>query len=139
MKKLTDYERGFLEGLIDGEGSMTLCYNGRMDKFRRIQISVSSTSPSLVKKVMDLTGVGSISQKKKYKANHKQSYVWNLKGNAQCVALCEQLLPFLREETKWKRARKIVREWKLVTVRNGKYSEKQMERKIAFEKEFFAL
>jgi len=124
---------------MDGEGTITITYKHGSEKYRSIQISISSTSPSLVKRVLDMTGVGSISQKKKYKEGHRQSYVWQVSGNQQCIALCEQLLPFLREEKKWKRAKKIVSEWNIVTVRNGKYSADAEQKKLAFEREFFEL
>lgn len=102
-------------------------------------IAVSSTSFSIVKYCRDVTGFGCLIQKKKYQSHHKQSYVWHINTSVPVLELCSALLPYLREESKWKRAKKLVSEWKVLTKRNGKYSKKEFRAKKRFEEEFFSL
>lgn len=139
VKELLETEKAYLAGMIDGEGTVTLVKHRSRDTFKRPQVAVSSTSYSLLKAFVNMTGVGYISQKKKYKDHHKQSYHWNISSGSQTIDLCKQLLPYLREDKKWKRAKKLVSEWKSVTKRNGKYTQPQRERKLQFEKEFFSI
>lgn len=139
VKILTDTEAAWLAGLIDGEGTVTVTRHKASNKFKSPQVSVSSTSYELLRTTVDMTGLGFISQKKKYQEHHRQSYHWQISSGTQAVDLLKQLLPFLRESKKWKRARKIVSEWRSVTPRNGKYSDAMAQRKLRFEEEFFTI
>lgn len=139
VKSLTDIEAAWIAGIIDGEGTITLTTQRRGQPFKNVQISVASTSYELLRMLKDMTGVGHVSQKKKYEAHHKQSYTWQVATSGQAIDLLRKLLPFLRESVKWKRAKKLVSEWNSVTKRNGKYSDEARSRKLQFEEEFFSI
>ena len=139
VKMLIDIDAAWIAGIIDGEGTVTLTYNHAGQRFKNPQVSVASTSYELLRMLKDMTGVGHISQKKKYQPQHKQSYHWQINTGKQAIDLLRSLLPFLRESKKWKRAKKLVSEWSTVTKRNGKYSEEAAAAKLKFEEEFFTL
>jgi len=136
---MSQIELAYLAGLIDGEGTITLCKKHASDKFKIPQVSMASTSYELVKIVADMTGIGHISQKKKYQDHHRQSYAWQCTNSQQAVALLRELLPYLRESAKWKRAKKLVSQWSSITKRNGKYTKVEYQLKTQFESEFFSL
>jgi len=139
IRQMQDAEAAYVAGIIDGEGTITLVKKRRTERFKSIQISVSSTSYSLVRILQDMTGLGSVSQKRKAKEHHRQSYAWSIHGNQQALAFLRAVLPFLREESKWKRAKKLLAEWNSVTKRNGKYNDKDLKAKEKFEREFFLI
>lgn len=139
LKPMSEVELAYLAGLIDGEGTITLCKPRASSKYKVPQISMASTSYELIKIVADMTGIGHVSQKKKYQDHHSQSYTWQCTNSKQVIALLRALLPYLRESLKWKRAKKLVSEWSSVTQRNGKYAEEQEALKLRLESEFFSL
>ena len=136
---MTDAEAAYAAGIIDGEGSIMLGYRDRGERFKTLEISVASTSLGLLNAVMGFVGAGNIYKKKVYSEKHTQSFAWRLRGSLQCVALCRRILPFLNEESKLRRAKKILSEWSMVTLRNGRYNEAGVARKLKFELEFALL
>lgn len=139
VNELKPIDAAYLAGLMDGEGSIMLTKRRKAALFPSPAITVPSTSYSLVKIFKDLIGTGTIIQKKKYKEYHKQSYVYSVGSATQCLDFCRQILPYLREELKWKRAKKLLSEWEILTPRNGKYTQVQMTRKQKFVREFKTL
>lgn len=125
----------YAAGLFDGEGTVTL---GRThaNKRRYPVISLTSTTKELVDIMKELFG-GSIRARKIPKnPKHNQAWIWELTNDSAIEVLCK-ILPHLREPEKIRRADLIVRKYKLVTPRTGKYSEETNIAKLEFEKEFF--
>ncbi len=139
LKELTIIESAYLAGLMDGEGSIMLTRNNRSDMFKSPKVSMPSTSLGLIKACADMTGIGSISQKKKAMDHHKQSYVWAKSGNQQVLSFIRALFPYMKEESKWKRSKKLLSEWDKITKRNGKYTEEEIMTKLKFEQEFYSI
>lgn len=123
----------YTAGLFDGEGTVTLATaNG---KFRYPVVSVSSTTYSLLEFLQNNYG-GHISKHKTYKAHHMQSWSWKTTHNSALLFL-EKILNYLKEPEKQRRALLLTQRYKKVTRRNGRYSKKQQEEKLAFEYQFF--
>lgn len=125
----------YAAGLLDGEGTVTLSKNNSSDKFRTPAITMSSTTYALLEFMKNSFG-GNIVNHKIYKDHHKQSWVWHLRGDAVLTFL-GQVVPFVREHDKKRRADLLLKKYKLVTVRNGKYTEEQLAAKQQLEHEFF--
>jgi hypothetical protein len=125
----------YLAGLIDGEGTITLSKNHKTSKFRTPIISMSSTTYELVEYLKQNYG-GSISKHKVYQDHHKQSWSWKL-DYMNAVKLCNKIKNLLREPSKKYRAQFISQYYPLVTKRNGKYTDKEIETKLFFEDSFF--
>ena len=122
-------------GLVDGEGTISLSRQHAKDSYRCPIVSVPSCTPTLVEVMKTLFG-GCISNKKPSKAGHTPSQAWHVKHDAALRCL-EQIVPFLREPEKIRRAKLILDEYKKVTPRNGKYTEGQRKLKLDFERRFF--
>lgn len=125
----------YTAGLIDGEGTITLSKS--KNSFRFPTVSVSSTSHELLE-FLKLTYGGYISNHKTYKAHHKKSWSWSLKRDSALYFL-ERISVYLKETSKKRRALFILKFYKKVTPRNGKYTEFQISKKQQFERIFFNL
>jgi hypothetical protein len=124
----------YTAGLIDGEGSITL---PKYKEFRYPMVSVSSTTYGLVSFLKKRYG-GCISQKKKKaKSHHKTGYAWAVQRDAALEVLTK-VSEYLREPEKKRRAKLILRYYKNLTPRNGKYTEQMRTAKQKFEKKFFS-
>ncbi len=123
----------YTAGLFDGEGTVTLATaNG---KFRYPVVSVSSTTLCLLAFLQQTYG-GHISKHKAYQDHHKPSWSWKTTHDNALVFL-EKILPYLKEPEKLRRAILLTQNYKSVTQRNGKYTSRQLELKLALEQEFF--
>ena len=124
----------YIAGIIDGEGSVVLSKRRKTAQFRTPVVSVSSTTLEILEYLRSHYG-GSISKHKVYQEHHKQSWSWKL-DYGRAVRLCADVLPYLLEPEKRRRAQLLVDVYGRVTVRNGKYTPEQLEAKKAFEHEF---
>lgn len=124
----------YTAGLIDGEGTVGLCRRSRNEN-RSPLLTVPSTTLELVDWLKVHHG-GHISTKRTYKENHSDSYAWALAGN-KAIDLLQNVLPFMQEPEKIRRAVLLVNDYKSVTVRNGRYTDEMKKRKLEFEAHFF--
>ena len=136
MKKQRLSVRAYSAAMIDGEGTITLSYDDKKSRFRHPEVSVSSTTPELTK-IMKTWWKGSISGKRIYKRKHSPSTDWRVsRDNAICFL--SQVVTYLKEPEKLRRAKMILFEYSKLTQRNGKYSAGEVAKKLNFEKKFFA-
>lgn len=133
---MEEKDKGYLAGLIDGEGSILL-QNNRKGEFRSPAVSISTTTPEIIDFVSNFYKVNIIS-KKSLKEGYLPETVITIRTD-EAIRLLKDILPYMRHHKKIKRANHIVNNYKKVTVRNGKYNSKQLEAKLQFEKEFFEL
>ena len=131
---LSDFDKGYIAGIIDGQGSICLTKQ-HSNEFRSPSIQVSSTTYEILQYLKNKIG-GSISIKTKNHANYKDSWVWQIKTNLT-LELLEQIQDYLLVPEKKFRAKLLVSEYKKVTPRNGKYSEQKLAEKVVFEEKFF--
>lgn len=131
---LTEEQKSYIAGIIDGEGSICLTQNNA-NEYRSPSITVASTTYELMEYLKNNIG-GSISTKKVYKETHKPSWQWAIKTN-KTIELLTEIKDYLLVPEKKYRANLIVNEYKAVTPRNGKYTEEMLAKKLDFEKRFF--
>lgn len=132
--ELSDFQRGYIAGIIDGEGSICLTQN-RPNEHRSPSISVTSTTQEMLFFLQELCG-GHISKVKKVEEHHKQAWHWVLRGD-KSIELMTEIYSYLLVPEKYYRAKLIVQEYKKVTPRNGRYSEEALKKKLDFENRFF--
>lgn len=132
--ELTDFQKGYIAAMIDGEGSICLTQN-RPNEHRSPNITVASTTKEILFYLQEKAG-GSISSKKKYAEHHKDSWQWQLKGD-KAIDLLTSIYPYLLVPEKYYRAKLISQEYKSVTPRNGRYSDEALQKKLDFENRFF--
>lgn len=104
MHNLSNEQKAYLAGLIDGEGCISVTLDSYKVKGKWIHFSrkvyISNTNLELLKKVQKITGIGTISlstksQKNKlYHNNWKSVYNWAIYGKGIKIFLPE-ILPYL--------------------------------------------
>lgn len=100
---LTELEKAYIAGVIDGEGCITL-YRREIKQHGTItyvlQVSIANTSKALIEWLqlkIPLTGIYTHSQQR-YKLNgepKRKSYRWVVSGNQRAKAFLSLILPYL--------------------------------------------
>lgn len=135
---MTSEEKAYIAGIIDGEGSIMLL-KFHNNQFPSPCISISSTTIELLQWIKDVTNIGSIKSKKNYnEEKHTNSFAYTIKYN-DVINLLVEIEPYLVIESKKKRARLIIKKYKEVTPRNGRYSKEMLEAKEKFYEEFISI
>jgi hypothetical protein len=132
-----DIDLAYIAGLIDGEGTITLCRTQR-NGFRYPVLSATNCSRTLLEFLKSKCG-GHISHARlKIAKKHSPAWKWELRSDG-ALKMIARLLPFLKEPVKIRRAEFLLCKYKAVTVRNGRYRLSDRALKVKFEKEFFLI
>jgi len=134
VKTLPPLDAGYLAGLIDGEGTITLSRRN-LNKHRALVVTVSNTEMSILQHVLKITGVGKITNKRITKANHTPSFTYQV-ANRQALDILKQTVDHLRSY-KADRARLAIQDYTRLTPRNGRYSPAQLQERTQFDEYFF--
>nr|WP_269205726.1 hypothetical protein [Clostridium botulinum] len=95
-------------------------------------VSISSTTLELLHWINSKTNMGTINSKKNYNIEkHKNSYSYIIKYN-DAIEFLKDIEPYLVINVKKQRAKLIINEYKSVTPRNGRYTDKILECKNRF-------
>ena len=132
---MTETEKAYIAGIIDGEGSIML---QRIHKNEHPYpcVSIASTTLELLEWIKKAIGKGRIISKKNYNVEiHKDCYSYVLRRN-DAINLIKDIYPYLVIDAKKKRARLILEKYKALTPRNGRYSDKMLKAKENFYNEF---
>lgn len=128
----------YIAGIIDGEGSIMLT-RFHKNQFPSPCVSISSTTIELLEWIKNVTGYGTIKNKKNYNPNkHKDSYTYFVKYN-DAINLLKEIEPYLVINCKKERAKLIIENYKRVTPRNGRYSKEMQKAKEEFYEKFMSI
>jgi hypothetical protein len=127
---------GYLAGLIDGEGTVTLARLHRNEN-RRLVVSISNNDLVLLRFVRSAVGAGRITAKRTYSPRHSPAFTYQV-SSRQALELLRQTAPFLRSY-KAARAALAIADYVALTPRNGKYTPALRARRAAFEARFLAI
>lgn len=132
---MTKTNLAYIAGIIDGEGTITLTrHHGNQTPSP--EISVANTNLRMIQWLKNTIGAGVIVKKKTYSKNHSPSYVWTLRSDA-ALALMKAISPWLL--IKDRRAQLILTDYKRLTPRNGRYTKKLLEQKMALAKKVHSI
>jgi hypothetical protein len=135
-RKLTVHVASYVAGLIDGEGTVTLCRR-HSNENRQLVVSVANTELPILQFLIDHIGTGKITRKRTILPQHTPSFCYSV-SNLQELDLLQQVTPYLRSYKRL-RAKLILARYKSVTPRNGKYSAAARISRALFEREVLAL
>jgi hypothetical protein len=129
----------YISGFFDADGSITMCHNLKNDKFKTIKIDFTNIELELLKSIQSYLFVEHnlklfISTKPSKRSAHSISYSLSLSSNQKCITLCKLLKS--NHPKKLHRINTIIKYHDKVTNRNGKYTEQQITRKLAYERLF---
>lgn len=132
---MTETDKAYIAGIIDGEGSIML-QKIHSNEYPAPCISIASTTLELLTWIKTIVGKGSIIKKKNYNLDkHKDCYSYVLRRN-DAISLLKEIFPYLIIESKKKRAELILTKYKALTPRNGRYTEDMLKAKEDFYSEF---
>ncbi|MGL5379999.1 LAGLIDADG family homing endonuclease [Clostridium sp.] len=135
---MTEVEKAYIAGIIDGEGSIML-QKFHKNEFPSPCVSVASTTLELLNWLKEKIGGGKIIRKKNYNPDkHSDCYSYFLKYN-EAINLIQEIYPYLIIESKKRRANLILEKYKAVTPRNGRYSEELLKAKNKFYEDFISI
>jgi hypothetical protein len=136
VRNLKPRDAAYIAGLVDGEGTVTLTALHRGEQ-RRLVLSISNNDKALLEYVKTSAGVGCIASKRCRSERHAIGYAYKV-ANRQAFDLLVQLAPYLRTYRR-DRALLVLRWYRQLTPRNGRYTSELLERRSLFIKEFLAM
>jgi hypothetical protein len=87
-------DRAWLAGIVDGEGTITLCPNSNGIGIGYISISIGMTHVATIRHIRSLTGHGMFVMSVPKNPKHRTCYYWTVRCK-QAAAVLRKLLPFL--------------------------------------------
>ncbi len=98
MKPITEIEKSYIAGLVDGEGTIGI-YPYKSPKniyvyFFRPMIAISMTSERPILWCYNTTGLGS-NRNQLSDYGQKKLYRWQVGGELECISLIEAIKPYL--------------------------------------------
>lgn len=138
--KIKTMNLNYISGFFDADGSISLCKSHKTDKYKSIKIDFTNTELELLKEIQQFLIDNyqlklHISTKPSKKENHSISYALSCTGNQNCIILCDLLKS--QHPKKLHRINTILKYHNIVTIKNGKYKENEIIRKLAYERLFF--
>ena len=130
----------YISGFFDADGSITMSYNSKNDKFRTLKIDFTNIKLNILLDIQAFLLEKYnlhlyISTKPAKKENHSIAYTLSCASNQQCYKLGTILKSI--HPKKLHRINTILKYHNLVTKRNGKYKENEYTRRLAYERLFF--
>lgn len=123
---MNEIEKAYVAGIIDGEGTVTLAKH-KSNALPSPEISIANNDIKLLLWVQNKVNGGVIVNKKKRKQHHHDSYTWTIRYD-KAMRLLDDIRDYLI--VKKQHADLILKEYKSVTHRTGKYSPEMLKRKI---------
>lgn len=136
VRNLSPVDAGYVAGIIDGEGTVTLARRHARDR-RQLVVSVSSTERCILEWLQDTIGVGKITGKRVTSDSHAPGFAYSI-SNRQALDLLRQVAALLRSYKK-DRVQMALADYVALTPRNGKYSVDLSRRRDLFERRFLAI
>jgi hypothetical protein len=123
---LTEAEKAYLAGLVDGEGTVTLARHHR-DQYPQPRLAIANNSLELLEWVRGKLGCGIIIRRSRRKEWHRDSYAWQVQLAGNVFKVLGEIRPYLI--LKRQQATLLLEDYKACTPRNGKYTPVMLEAK----------
>lgn len=92
---LSDFDTGWLAGMLDGEGYVTITRDPDGDTAPLV--SIASTTKEAIDSIAQMTGIGCVhADLKPVAANRKIVYRWRVRKTYDVIVLLLRLIPHLR-------------------------------------------
>jgi hypothetical protein len=123
---LSEVEKSYLAGIVDGEGTIGL-WRHHKNETQTPNVTVANNSLELLEWIKARVG-GTIISKKKRLAHHSDSYAWSIRQN-RAIEFLNDIKEYLI--IKRPQAELITGRYKSVTHRAGKYTPEMLAKKEA--------
>lgn len=130
----------YISGFFDADGCISMGKSKKNNLFKTIKIDFTNTQLSILLEIKDylLEKYGiptTISTKIAKSENHQVSYTLSASSNQRCYELCKIIKS--KHPKKKHRINTVLKYHNIVTKRNGKYTPREIQRKLAYERLFF--
>jgi len=130
----------YISGFFDADGSISMSKSSKNDTFKGIKLDFTNTYITILEEIqkylLDEYDIKThLSKKPARSKNHNISYCLSSNSNQNSLKLCKLLNS--RHPKKLHRINTVLKYHDVVTMRNGKYTDKQVKRKLAYERLFF--
>ena len=130
----------YISGFFDADGSIIMSKSSKNDTYKCIKIDFTNCYITILEEIqkylLDKHSIKTyISKKPSRKENHNIGYSLSCNSNQECLKLCRLLDS--HHPKKLHRINTVLKYHDAVTIRNGKYTDKQAIRKLAYERLFF--
>lgn len=106
MKVISDIQKGYIAGFIDGEGNIRVQkVNRTKNKGRNYttyqgQLQVASTNKESLENIVNMVGLGTVSKRKRRNPKHKTLFVWRM-GQKDMASLLPEIVDhlFIKKES----------------------------------------
>lgn len=136
MNRLPQAAAAYIAGIVDGEGTVTLTRAHR-NEGKRLVVCVSNNELAILRFLLKAIGAGKITSKRTYNDRHRPSFTYQI-SSRQALSLLRQIAPYMISY-KVLRARLALKAYLDLTPRNGRYTEKVLAARNAFETELLAI
>ena len=123
---MTEVEKAYIAGIVDGEGSIGL-WRHHKNETHTPNVTIANNSLPLLQWIQSKAG-GHIVSKKKRQAHHGDSYAWSVRQD-RAIKFLNEIKAYLI--LKKPQAELITGEYKAVTHRAGKYTPEMLMKKEA--------
>lgn len=93
--ELSETDKAYAAGLVDGEGCVSSYYNSGVFEVR---VVIAMTALGVIEWLHSTFG-GDLRLKQVRNTNHKQVYIWQLRAK-ECIPFLEAVLPYLKLKAK---------------------------------------
>lgn len=125
---VTETEKAYIAGIIDGEGTVTLV-RGHRNETHAPEVSVANTNLDLLEWLRQKIGSGVILKKQRKLSHHSLAYTLKVRDN-HAIRLLNDIKQWLI--IKRRHAELITGRYKKPTPRNGKYTDEMLRKKLEF-------
>lgn len=92
---MTDFEVGWVAGILDGEGCLSICCDLRKrGNYYIPQVIVNNTDKRMLDVLYKLTSFGHVTKRTKY-THQKQSWTWQVRRLSDIAVLLIEVYPYL--------------------------------------------
>ncbi|MBI5299698.1 MAG: LAGLIDADG family homing endonuclease [Deltaproteobacteria bacterium] len=123
-------EKAYIAGIVDGEGTVTLSRKHK-NETPSPRVSISNCNLNLLRWIQKKVGRGIIQKKRRVKKHHSNAYKLRILSNS-AIWFLNEIKNFLR--LKKPQAMLIIKKYKSVTLRNGRYNPVLLEKKMKLVK-----
>lgn len=101
-RSLSGFELGYVVGLFEGEGHISLNESHRNDPKRTVcysvHIGITNTNRALLEKAKEIIGIGVVRSHHQPNKNNKDCFIWHLGDQKSVLWFLNQVYPYLIEK-----------------------------------------
>ena len=94
MKELTEAQKGYLAGILDGEGCLSIRHQKEQRSFYAT-LQVANTDLKMIIYIFDITGIGRVHFCKRNQPNRKDAYKWFVTVSKDIYDILDAIYPYL--------------------------------------------